>query len=129
MKYKVLAIDDDELFCDVLVESMRQLGHEASGIHSVKDALSVLASEKFDVIITDVILPGIDGLELVIEARKRFPDLYIVAISGGGKISAEIHLENTLVNGANEVLEKPFGLDRLKEMMSRFEIYRAENKL
>jgi DNA-binding response OmpR family regulator len=110
---RVLVVDDNR---DML-ESMRLLlahaGHEAETSDSAGRALEIQSERPADVLITDIFMPGTDGLETIVEFRARWPELRIVAMSGGGTVARRDYLDGAREAGADAMLRKPFEPQRL----------------
>ena len=66
-----------------------------------------------DILITDIIMPDKDGIEIIIEAKKTLPDIKLIAISGGGRIDSESYLNTAKYLGADSTLKKPFTHEQL----------------
>ena len=77
--------------------------------------MELFRKEPVDMVITDIIMPDKEGLEIILEMKKTHPDLKIIAISGGGRISPESYLECARHFGASRVFQKPF---KQKELIS-----------
>ena len=112
MKKKVLIIDDDQNILDVMsgyFESDDTFeGHTSI---SPQAGLERLASEQFDLLITDIIMPELNGLELIEKVKKLYPDLKILACSGGGNsgaVVAGLALDQAINEGACSAIPKPF---------------------
>jgi DNA-binding response OmpR family regulator len=104
---RVLIVDDNAEFGGMLAENLRQAGFVASHLEKAAAALRLLALETVDVLVTDIVMPDCDGLEMIQLARRHHPALYIIAISGGTPRS-ELYLKIGLKLGADEILLKPF---------------------
>lgn len=82
-----------------------------------------------DLVITDLIMPEKEGIETIIELRRDFPDVKIIAISGGGIIDAEKYLDMARGLGAHRIFEKLFGmtemLDAVRELLEQTEADRT----
>jgi len=83
-------------------------GYEISAVGKALGAFELLKTENFDLAITDILMPDMDGLELITLLRKDYPDLKIIAMSAGGRIGPEAYLEIASKLGAVGVLRKPF---------------------
>ena len=79
------------------------------------EGLRVAADRPVDLVITDVVMPEMEGIGLIRELRKLMPAVRILAISGGGRLGPEDYLAVAKAVGADETLMKPFGRDRLLE--------------
>jgi two-component system chemotaxis response regulator CheY len=93
------------------------LGHSAHAVveaGSGLDGLQLFLPGKFDLVITDLVMPGMTGIEVVVELRKHTPPVKIIAISGGGRASAAAdYLATAQSLGADHVLAKPFSHETL----------------
>jgi len=103
----ILIIDDEIAFCTVLREILSPRGYDVRTAHRASEALHILKSFTPDVILTDIMMPELDGLSLVRQIRDlpRFAETPIVVVSA--KSMQEDH-EEALQAGANELLSKPF---------------------
>ena len=86
----------------------------ASDWKPLNDRVIKLFNEgKFDIVITDLIMPNVEGIETIIKLKKRHPAVNIIAVSGGGRISAVDHLSLAEKFDVNKTLTKPFRKDDL----------------
>lgn len=109
----ILLVDDDKMFRS----SVRRLLRRSYAIHEASDgdeALDFLSRHSVDAVITDVLMPVKDGLELIREIRERWPKLRIIATSGGGYCHAGMYLDLSLKMGARCAIKKPFANDELQ---------------
>jgi len=104
----ILVIDDEPALREILSHVLSDAGHRVVGAANGKEASKVLSSAAFDVVLTDVIMPEKDGMQVISELRKKFPEVRIVAMSGGGHVSRDQYLKIAKGLGAHAVLEKPF---------------------
>ncbi len=114
---RILAVDDEPVVLEFLRTALTRDGHEVVKASDGKQVSKIHAESPVDLIITDLFMPERDGLQTIFELRDRFPDLPIIAISGGGMSgqgSAHDMLRVASQLGA-QVLEKPFGRARLLE--------------
>lgn len=111
MMKNILVIDDDsimrETLRDILISEDYNVMDAADGV----EGMSILEMLPFDMVVTDVLMPDKDGIEVIMEAKKKYPNINIVAISGGGYISAENYLKMASELGANATVVKPFDID------------------
>ena len=116
----VLVIDDESALREILSQVLTDAGHRVVGAEYGKDASKALAKAAFDVVLTDVIMPEKDGMQVISEVRKKFPEVRIIAMSGGGHVSRDQYLKIAKGLGAHAVLEKPFAnqklLDTIEEL-------------
>ena len=114
---RILIIDDDDQLRSLLARTL-----ELSGFSQVVQAadghqgLQLCAAGKFDLVITDIIMPSVDGLEVIFGLRNLNPSAHIIAMSGGGRLDAEYYLDVARTAGAT-VLRKPFMIPALIEMV------------
>lgn len=109
----ILLIDDDDILRAAVQEALEQLGHQVIGAGEGKSALDLLQANPADLVITDIVMPGMEGLETIIELRRRHPELKIIAMSGGGRSNPGDYLEVARKLGAAHILAKPFTIEEL----------------
>ncbi len=117
---KILLVDDDEKFLSSTCRQLRRTGHAILTAGSGDAAMAVLNAQSVDLVITDILMPKQDGLQLILEIRRRWPQLSIIAISGGGFCEAGLYLDLSLKVGATRALEKPFSRDELLAQVREF---------
>jgi DNA-binding response OmpR family regulator len=110
---KILVIDDDPYCVSLLKIALEQSGHTAFTATNGKTGLQAACDEPFDLIITDVLMPEKDGLELILELKKHKPDVKVIAISGGGVLHSEDCLKMAKLFGAQHVMGKPLDIKEL----------------
>ncbi|MDQ3031141.1 MAG: sigma-54 dependent transcriptional regulator [Myxococcota bacterium] len=94
----------------VLASLLKQAGHEAHHVSSGEEALAALTSRGIDLVITDVRMPGMDGMELLGEVKQRAPDVPVVLITAHGSVPLAVE---AMKNGAADFLLKPFDRDEV----------------
>jgi DNA-binding response OmpR family regulator len=104
---KILVIDDEPSILLMIKKMLEKAGHEVYTALNGKEGMQEFAKNKVDLLITDIIMPEKEGLETIVEMRKKYPYLKIIAISGGGRISADGYLPGAKLLGANMVFQKP----------------------
>lgn len=105
---RILLVDDEPLLRETLRIALQGAGHIVTLAQNGAAALSLLAAESFDVIVTDILMPETDGLEMIMRVRKDSGNVRIVAMSGGGRTRNMDMLEFAASFGADAVLAKPF---------------------
>ncbi len=117
----ILLVDDDELLRDTLIQMLELDGHIVSEAANAQEGLTKFGGgATFDLVITDVLMPGMDGARLIVELRQRRPQVPIVAISGGRRVlSAEFSLQTASLAGATCQLAKPFSRHELQSALRR----------
>jgi CheY-like chemotaxis protein len=109
----ILVIDDEPALREILSQVLTGAGHRVVGAGNGKEAIKALTTSAFDVVLTDVIMPEKDGMQVISELRKKFPEVRIIAMSGGGHVSRDQYLKIAKGLGAHAVLEKPFANQKL----------------
>jgi len=105
---KILVIDDEAPVRKVITRYLEHDGFAVTSVGTFEDAIAAVREQFFNLVITDIILPGKNGIELIADLDKEVPGLKYIAISGGGQIPAELYLESARNQGASITLMKPF---------------------
>lgn len=80
---RILVVDDEQLVRSLTVQVLERAGHDVVGVADAKEALELLERERVDLVVSDVVMPGLTGVELLNELRDRQPDLPVVLMTGG----------------------------------------------
>lgn len=104
----ILLVDDDASVLDVMSEMLRLEGHNVTVAENGAEAVKCVNNTEFDLVITDLIMPEKEGLETIADIRRRYAEMPIIAISGGGRLGPNDYLETARFIGANATLAKPF---------------------
>jgi DNA-binding response OmpR family regulator len=111
---QILVVDDEEQICSLLTQMLEHEGFDVDTAENGEQGLSLVSKKAYDLVITDMIMPVKDGLKLIMELIRDYPELRILAISGGGAIKAERYLTMAGYLGDEiATLEKPFTLESL----------------
>ena len=118
----ILIIDDDDQFREMLRQMLERAGYEVVEASDGKEGLKLFRENQVDLVITDIFMPEKEGLEVIMEFRRNFPDKKIIAISGGyRKITPEESLKMAEAFGAKYTFKKPVDrqalLDAIKELL------------
>ena len=112
----ILLIDDYGDLREMMCLFLKEQGHAVTEACDGQQAIQCYKDGKFDVVITDMLMPNKDGVETIAELRRINADVRIVVISGGDRIvPPEVCLEIAKNLGVKQVLKKPFGLHQLEE--------------
>lgn len=118
----ILLVDDVEDIREGISEILQDDGYSISTASNGKEALRILRNRPIDLVITDILMPEMDGLELIEKTKDLYlPDLEFILISGGGRrlTSDYDYLEVTKkLTGISNVLKKPFHPDKLIKMVN-----------
>ncbi len=109
----ILIIDDDPSVREVLRHGLERSGHQVTEARDGKTGLKAHRVAPVDLVITDLIMPGMEGLETIMEFKRLYPGLKIIAISGGGTGKAGDYLEMASKFGAHRTVAKPFSVEKL----------------
>ena len=115
---KVLVVDDEKQIRLMLHQMLKREGHHVSEAQNGKVALELNRKEPADLVITDVIMPEMEGIKTIMELKKEFPDVKVIAMSGGGKNKPEQYLNFAEKLGADRTLTKPFNREDLLNAIS-----------
>jgi DNA-binding NtrC family response regulator len=108
--FKVLLVDDEADFLDTLVKRLRKRNLDAVGVGSGEEALGWLNQQEADVVVLDVRMPGMDGIQSLKEIKKRCPLVEVIMLTGHA--SLEVAIEG-MEAGAFDYLMKPMNVDEL----------------
>lgn len=118
-KKTILVIDDDEYVRDTICEVVSGFNYDIIEADSGAQALQKLNDGPLpDIVITDIIMPGKSGLEIIAEIRENFPAVKIVAISGGGGSRAGDILALAHELGSDRVISKPVDIAELRKALA-----------
>lgn len=119
MARKILVVDDNESIRTFLCQALKQAGFEdVTGAPNGREGLDLCSRFQFDLVVCDIVMPEVDGLEMIFTLRRISPATRVIAISGGGKVDEKIYLDMAAKAGA-ETLVKPFDPPVLIEMIRR----------
>jgi two-component system cell cycle response regulator CpdR len=104
---KILVLDDEPSILLMIKKMLEKAGHEVCIALNGKEGMLLFEKDKPDLVISDIIMPEKEGLETIFELRRLYPDLKIIAISGGGRIGPDGYLPGAKLLGANMVFQKP----------------------
>lgn len=117
---RILIIDDDDDVRATLALMVRSAGHEVIAPETGPGLRSIVETGQYDVVVTDVLMPDLDGIEIIKLARAAQSHCPIIAISGGSpRMPASVGLKLTEAFGANVVLYKPFEKGELIEAIAQ----------
>ncbi len=110
---RVLVVDDDPYLLDLLTETLKAIGYEACGAADARQALAMLETTEAHLVITDIKMPDMDGVELARHIRQRHPGLPIIFISGVFTPSILQMIDN------EPILTKPFRIGQMEAMIKK----------
>ncbi len=122
MKNKILLIDDDNHFREMFAELLKRNNYTVIEAADGKYATELFSEHLPSLVITDIIMPEKEGIETILDLKRKFKALKIIAISGGGRTNAMDNLRSARLLGADYTFEKPFEnseiLKAIKEIIS-----------
>jgi CheY-like chemotaxis protein len=105
---RALVIDDDDLVRATIASILESAGYVVIQTEDGQRGVELFQQHAVDLVITDILMPGKEGIETIAEIRQQDREVRIIAVSGGGAIGAASVLDAAQQLGANEVLSKPF---------------------
>ena len=115
---RILLVDDEASVRELMAIVLEAEGYSVTKAGDGNSALAALERESFDLVITDLVMPGKEGIETIMDIRQRWPQLKVIAMSGGGRGSANDYLDMAAQLGARRTLEKPFGSEDLVALVA-----------
>lgn len=117
----ILLVDDDVAFRKMLQLVLKRAGYAVQEAGNGRDALALYETEPCDLIITDLVMPEMEGIEAIMQFRRFDPEAKIIAMSGGGRLKPSVSLAAAHKLGAVRTLAKPFShrelLDAVAEIL------------
>lgn len=113
---KILVVDDEQTVCTSIQKILSRRGYSVDNSLSAKDAVAKIKENKFDVVITDLMMPGTNGMELLEIIKKHYPELEVILITGYASIETAVKATRM---GASDYLPKPFTPDELTEVTKK----------
>jgi DNA-binding NtrC family response regulator len=108
---RILIAEDEKATGDLLVNSLSQPGRRLQIVYNGLDAIAALQSQPYDLLITDLMMPGADGLEVMKKAKELYPEIMIIIMTGYASLDTAIE---AIHGGAYDYIRKPFRLDELE---------------
>lgn len=116
MRVRILVVDDDAGVREMIVRHLRFTGYEVAEAVDGADALGRVAQERFDIVVTDLRMPNLDGVDLIRRVRAEQPLIRIIAVTGQVTLA---HAMDCLRHGAETLLLKPLDLGKLESAIER----------
>ena len=116
---KILVLDDELSILLMIKKMLEKAGHEVSLALNGREGMELFEKNRPDLLITDIIMPEKEGLETIFELRRKYPELKIIAISGGGRISPDGYLPGAKLLGADMTFQKPLNQKEFLQAVSQ----------
>lgn len=116
----ILLADDEESIRVLVDQLLRAAGHSVTVVSNAREAAEHLRRTKYDLVITDVLMPDGDGVDLIADVKKHQPQARILAMSGGGRyFEGSDYLKLATGLGAHTAIAKPFKWDQLQAAIEK----------
>lgn len=117
-KLRIMVLDDEPIVCKRLKPALERQGYEVDTFTESSEALEQIKHVTYDIIITDLKMKGVDGMHLLGEAKRRFPDTEVIVITGFATMETA---KESFHKGVFDFIAKPFKLTEIQEAVSRAE--------
>jgi DNA-binding NtrC family response regulator len=111
---RLLVVDDEAGFCEFISHYLQSRGYQVTVALRAKEALEILRREKFDIVLADIMMPSMDGLEMLRRIRESDSDAVVVMMTAYASLDKAM---KAIAYGATDLLIKPFEFDRLMEVL------------
>jgi len=116
---RILIMDDDELIIKMLRMALENRGYDVIAATNGREGVRLYGTTPVDLVISDILMPEMDGIEALKALRQRNPELKLIAVSGGGKRLKMDLLKVARILGATATFEKPYNIQELLATVSR----------
>jgi two-component system OmpR family response regulator len=113
---RVLVVDDEADFLETIVKRLQRRKIDAYGVDGGKKALEIVENERFDVVVLDILMPGMDGIETLKLLKKKKPFIEVIILTGHGSVESGLQ---GMQFGAFDYIMKPADLDELLEKIQQ----------
>ncbi|MEJ5363198.1 MAG: response regulator [Spirochaetota bacterium] len=111
---KILIVDDEDIVLKSCLRVLQKLDYEIETAYSGQTALDNLEKKKYDIVVTDLMMPGMDGMQLLEEIKKRYPEVIVIIFTGYATVETA---RQALKAGAFDYIPKPFTPDELRNVI------------
>ncbi|RUL86964.1 sigma-54-dependent transcriptional regulator [Tautonia sociabilis] len=116
VQIRVLVVDDDEPHAEAVAESLRRVGYDCTVAVGGREALRLIEEQHFDIIVTDLVMEPVGGLEVLQKAKQELPDAEVVILTGHGTIQTAVR---AMQGGAATYLTKPLDINELRDVVAK----------
>ena len=116
LKASILVVEDEKIARENLTHVLTSVGHEVTALASAEEGLRELDKKEYDLVITDMVLPGMDGMQLLENIRAKHPSIMVIVVTGHASVSNAV---KAMQKGAHSYLAKPVKLDELRLQVER----------
>jgi two-component system, NtrC family, response regulator PilR len=111
---RILVVDDEESMCNFMEIMLKKEGYSVSTAQSGREAMERMDTEHPDLVISDIMMPEMSGIELLTEAKKRRDDLHFIVMTAYASVDSAVE---ALKKGADDYITKPFKIDEIKQVI------------
>ena len=111
---KILVVDDEPEICHLIEQILKREGYQVDVSFSGIEALQMIRSFNYHLLLTDLDMPGVDGLELARKAKKQNPEISVIIVTGNTTVDIAIRLLGHEIDGQ---IKKPFDISKLKKVL------------
>ena len=113
---RILIIDDEAILRDAAAEALRRAGHAVDAFDAGRPALEAFAQSGYDLVLSDLRMPGMDGVAVLEEAKKLAPDVPFIMVTAFGTVETAV---GAMKKGAYDFIIKPYRLEELEALVAR----------
>jgi DNA-binding NtrC family response regulator len=113
---KILVVDDEKKMVTLLVSALETHGHEVTGVHSGQDALDLISGQAFDVVLTDLRMEPVGGMDVLAGARQTSPQTAVIILTAYGEVNTAVE---ALRQGAFQYLTKPINFQEVAHVVEQ----------
>src|ERR1700731_3857196 len=113
---RVLVVDDDEAHADAVAESLERVGYDCTVVTTGRDALRLIEEQSFDIVLTDLIMEDVGGLEVLAKAKRELPEAEVVILTGHDTTKSAV---TAMQAGATTYLTKPLDISELRTVADK----------
>ena len=113
---RILVVDDEEIIREMLFDTLSQAGYTVKTAKDGSDAIAQIGNQSFDIVITDIKMPDIGGMDLLIRVLRTNPNVCVLLMTAYGTIKSAI---NAIKLGAHDYICKPFELSEMKNIVEK----------
>jgi two-component system response regulator HydG len=115
-KIQILIVDDEEAHAEAVADSLERAGYECTIAKSGEDAIRKIEGEQFDIVLTDLVMGNVDGMEVLKKAKQELPDAEVIVVTGHGTIKTAV---TAMQQGAHTYLTKPLDINELRTVVAK----------
>ena len=123
-KTSILILDDEPIVSKRLQPALEKMGYEIESFYRSADAMARIAERNFDIVVTDLKMEGVDGMQFLAEVKRRSPETEVIVITGFATMDTA---KESMRKGVFDFLAKPFKLGEIQEVIRKAEEHIRKN--